>query len=227
MAEYRHELKYYITYNDYMMLKQRMSAVMNRDKNTNENGEYFIRSLYFDDIDDFAFREKLDGVDERDKFRLRTYNYSQDVAKLERKHKQNGYILKDSITLSRNECDMFLNGQYNFLLERNEKFSKELFRIFTQRIFKPRVIVDYMREPYVFPLGDVRVTFDKDIRTAYRSTDIFDSKIPTYPVITEGAVVLEVKFNDILPSFIHSVLQIDSPLRSAVSKYCICRKFEL
>ena len=89
------------------------------------------------------------------------------------------------------------------------------------------MIVDYMREAYTFPVQDVRVTFDKDVRTGYRSTDLFNAHIPTYRVIDDYDMVLEVKFNQYLPTYIRSLLQLDAHVRSAVSKYCLCRKFEL
>ncbi len=224
---YRHELKYYITDGDYALLSRKLSLTMEQDSNAKKNGgEYFIRSLYFDDRDDSAFREKLDGVDERDKFRVRIYNMRDDVIKLECKHKSNGYIKKESINLSRREYEQLMAGKRTFLLSRPEPFAKRMYLEFAERALKPAVIVDYWREPYVFPLEDVRVTFDKDIRTAYRATDIFNPNLPTYPVI-DGGMVLEVKFNKYLSTYVRSLLQLDRCQRSAISKYVLCRKFEL
>ena len=148
------------------------------------------------------------------------------MIKLECKHKEGSYIAKQSIRLSRAECESLIRGEYAFLLSRREPFARRMFAEFATKCLRPRVIVDYTREAYVYPVEDVRITFDKDIRTAYRGTDIFDMEQPTYPVITDGDLVLEVKFNNYLPSYIRELLQIDSHTRSAVSKYCICRKFE-
>ena len=102
-----------------------------------------------------------------------------------------------------------------------------MFAEFATRPLRPCVIVDYMREAYTFPFQDVRVTFDKDVRTGYRNTDLFNARIPTYPVIEDYNMVLEVKFNRYLPTYIRSLLQLDAHARSAISKYCLCRKFEL
>ena len=165
-------------------------------------------------------------MDDRDKFRIRAYNGSDDVIKLECKHKEGSYIAKQSIRLSRGECESLIRGDYAFLLSRREPFARRMFAEFATKCLRPRVIVDYTREAYVYPVEDVRITFDKDIRTAYRGTSLFDMTQPTYPVITDGDLVLEVKFNNYLPSYIRELLQIDSHTRSAVSKYCICRKFE-
>lgn len=227
MAKYRHELKYYLTFNDYLTLQKRLQATMPRDPNVGESGKYFIRSLYFDDLFDSALTEKLSGVDDRDKFRIRFYNMEPKNFKLERKRKTSGYILKDSITLSLDEVNAIMNRNYSFLLNRHEPFAHEMYIQFVSRQLRPCVIVDYIREPFIFPYEDVRITFDTNIRTAYRQTDLLDPDLPTYGVIDQNQPVLEVKFNKALPKEIHSLLQSISPIRSQISKYCLCRKFEL
>ncbi len=225
---YRHELKYYINQGDYTLLSRKLSLTMEQDSYAaRAGGEYFIRSLYFDDLDDNALREKLDGVDDRDKFRIRIYNMRDDAIKLECKHKDNGYIKKQSVALSRAEYETLRRGDYTFLLHRPEPFARRMFAEFSLRPLRPVVIVDYMREAYTFPVEDVRVTFDKNIRTAMRSTALFDPHVPTYPVIEDYDMVLEIKFNRYLPTYIRALLQMDAHARSAVSKYVLCRKYEL
>ncbi|MDD6721795.1 MAG: polyphosphate polymerase domain-containing protein [Clostridiales bacterium] len=225
---YRHELKYYITLGEYELLQRKLSLTMERDAFAKKNGgEYFIRSLYFDDRDDSAFREKLSGIDERDKFRIRIYDMRDDVIKLECKHKSNGYIKKQSIGLSRKEYEKLISGDRLFLLNRPEPFARRMYLEFAQRALKPAVIVDYTREAFVFPMEDVRVTFDKNIRTGLRSVDMFNAGIPTYPVIDDYGMVLEIKFNRFLPTYIRSLLQLEASQRSAISKYVLCRRFEL
>ena len=227
MAKYRHELKYFLSYTDYLNLQKRLSATVPRDPNAGESGEYFIRSLYFDDPYNAALAEKLDGVDDRDKFRLRFYNMDSSRVKLERKRKTNGFICKDSLSLTKAECDAILNREYGFLLKRDDPFAHVMFTEFVTRQLRPCVIVDYVREPFVFPYEDVRITFDTKIRTGMRSTDLFNPDVPTYPVIDNDCPVLEVKFNKALPREIHTILQSYSPLRSQVSKYCLCRQYSI
>lgn len=227
-AGYRHELKYYINQGDYALLRRKLSLTMEQDRHAAQNGgEYFIRSLYFDDLNDSALREKLDGVDDRDKFRIRIYNMREEAIKLECKHKENGYIQKQSLLLLRSEYEALRGGQYTFLLHRPEPFARRMFAEFSLRPLRPVVLVDYMREAYVFPTEDVRVTFDKNVRTGYRATALFDKNVPTYPVITDYDMVLEVKFNRYLPTYVRALLQTDAHVRSAISKYALCRKFEL
>ena len=225
---YSHELKYYITLGEYELLQRKLSLTMERDAFAKKNGgEYFIRSLYFDDRDDSAFREKLSGIDERDKFRIRIYDMRDDVIKLECKHKSNGYIKKQSIGLSRKEYEKLMSGDRLFLLNRPEPFARRMYLEFAQRALKPAVIVDYTREAFVFPMEDVRVTFDKNVRTGLRSVDMFNAGIPTYPVIDDYGMVLEIKFNRFLPTYIRSLFQLEASQRSAISKYVLCRRFEL
>lgn len=227
-GSYRHELKFYIDTGDYEELSRKLALTMEQDEYARKNGgEYFIRSLYFDDFDDTAFRDKLDGVDARDKIRIRIYNMTEDAIKLECKHKENNYILKDSVLLTRKECDALLAGRYSFLLEKDSKFARRMFYDFSTKRMLPRVIVDYTREAYTFPYQDVRVTFDKNVATGFRSVNLFNPNIPTYRVADGGDMVLEIKFNTFLPTYIRSLLQLERHTRSAISKYCLCRKFEI
>ncbi len=224
---YRHELKYYLNQGEYTLLHERLRRTMEPDAHARQSGgEYLIRSLYFDDYNDTAFRTKLDGADNRDKYRIRIYNMRDDVIKLERKHKKEGYILKDALSLCREEAEALIDGDYSFLMEHPEPFAKAMFGAFAGGL-RPVVIVDYVREPYVFPLQDVRVTFDKNIRTGYRSIDLFDPAVVTYPVIDGYDMVMEVKFNQYLSTYIRSLLQTGSAQQSAISKYCLCRRYEL
>ncbi len=225
---YRHELKYVISEGEHRLLSTRLSACLKQDYYAALNGgEYFIRSLYFDDPFDTAVADKISGTESRDKFRIRIYNLSDRAIKLERKHKEGPYIKKDSLTLSRAECDAIAHGNVMCLLARPEPFAKQMYGIFRSRILKPKVLVDYMREPYVFPSEEVRVTFDKNVRTAMRATDLFDPNLPTYPVWElNNCMIMEVKFNGSLPAYVRDLVQVDAAQRTAASKYVFCRQYD-
>lgn len=225
---FRHELKYIIDAGEHAILSRRLRLSVAQDAHAAQNGgEYRIRSLYFDDPWDSAVEEKVAGEEGRDKFRIRIYNGSDRAIKLERKHKQDTYIRKDSLPLSRAECDALLRGDYGFLLAREEAFARQMYGIFKTRLLRPKVLVEYVREPYVFPVEDVRITFDKDVRTALRATDLFDPNLPTYPVWElKNCMILEIKFNRSLPQYIQMLLQVDAAQRAACSKYLYCRKYE-
>lgn len=225
---YRHELKYIINEGEHAILSARLKHAMQQDSYAKRNGgEYLIRSLYFDDPYDGALWEKATGIEDRDKYRIRIYNYSDKTIKLERKHKSGQYIKKDSVGLTREECDELLAGNYMFLLDREEPFARQMYGVLRTRCIKPKVIVDYTREPYVFNDEEVRVTFDKNIRTGLRSTDLFNPNIPTFPVWDlKNCMVLEVKFNRYLPVYIQSLVQMNAAQRTAASKYVFCRQYE-
>lgn len=223
---YRHELKYIISEADAELLAIRLRNALKPDPHAKQGG-YFIRSLYFDDPFDSAVVEKVNGVEYRDKWRVRIYNLSDKTIKLERKHKNGQFIKKDSLTLNRRECDALCAGACGFLLHRDEPFAKEAYGDFVTKHLRPKVIVDYDREPFVFPLEDVRITLDRNIRTGMYSTALFNPNTITYPA-TEfmGQCVLEVKFNAGLAPYVMELLQLNAAQRSAASKYLYCRQYD-
>ena len=226
--QYRHELKYIISEGEHKLLATRIKACLKQDYYASLNGgEYLIRSLYFDDPFDSALWEKASGVGSRDKFRIRIYNYSDSAIKLERKHKEGQYIKKDSVSLSRQDCDEIVRGNLECLKHNDSPFAMQFYGIFKANHLKPKVLVDYTREPYVFPAEDVRITFDKNVRTAMRCTDLFNPNVITYPVWDlRNCMILEVKFNESLPQYVGELLTLGSSQRTAASKYVFCRQYE-
>lgn len=219
---FRHELKYLIDERLHVEYRQRIQTVTELDTNAGEGGRYTIRSLYFEDIWNTAYADKLSGVDARKKYRIRIYNYSDSSIKLECKHKQVSYIHKESVDLSRDEYEQITAGDYVFLLQRPEDLCQEFYLECMQRLLRPRVIVDYEREPYTIDTGDVRVTFDLDVRSALLSYDIFDPDLPTIRALEPGKQVMEVKFTGFLPTAVKKLLADASSEYSAISKYVLC-----
>ncbi len=223
---FRHELKYFINQGTAVELKTRLALTMDLDRNANEYGEYHIRSLYFDDAVDTAAREKVDGVDERKKYRIRIYNFSDSYISLECKQKVGSYIRKYSTPISRELCDEICAGNWQNLIYHDAPLARELYYQMSCRLLRPVVIVDYVRTPFVASYQDVRITFDRDLRTGVFSTSLFDPNLPTVPALKSYDLILEVKFNEYLPDYYHRLVQTDYTMRSAASKYLICRKFE-
>ena len=149
------------------------------------------------------------------------------INQFERKHYNSQNNKKKSLLITRQQCDAILAGEYGFLLHRQEDFAAELYAALRTEGWRPKVLVDYDREPFVFPLEDVRVTIDRNIRTGLRCTDLFDPHAPTFPA-TEfpDACILEVKFNKYLPSYVRSLLQVNAASHTAASKYLYCRQFD-
>ena len=225
---YRHELKYVISEGEHAIMAARLKHALKPDGYAAKNGgEYLIRSLYFDDPFDTALAEKAAGIEVRDKFRIRIYNYSDAIIKLERKHKDGAYIQKQSCSITRAECDEILAGNARCLLENPDPFARMMYGVFATRHLVPKVLVDYTREPYVYPVEDVRITFDKNIRTAMRCTDLFNPDAPTYPATDlKDSMILEVKFNQYLPAYVHALVQPGASQHIAASKYVACRRYE-
>lgn len=219
--KFRHELKYLINEGDAAGIKNRISPFVQHDTHA-EGGMYMLRSLYYDDLWGTAYAEKLMGVSERRKYRIRIYNASDAVIKLECKEKQGSYIYKRSASLSRAEYDRLYAGDCAFLLARGEEVCKEFYLAYIQRVLRPRVIVDYEREPFVIPAGDVRITFDRDVRAAVLRDDLFDKNLPTIRAIEPYKLVMEVKYTEFLPQIVRDVLPPRASELTAVSKYVLC-----
>ncbi|MED1568642.1 polyphosphate polymerase domain-containing protein [Bacillus paramycoides] len=220
----RHELKYYINYYEFENLRSRLRPVVQRDKNSISDDGYHIRSLYFDDCFDTSMYEKNYGVHRRDKYRIRIYNKSDRTIKLERKSKFGDYISKESMNLSRKEYEKIMNRDLEFLKVRDSKLARDFYLKCASQQMVPRIIVDYMREAYIYELGDIRITFDKRLMAGVNSFDIFNPELVTVNALHKKFLVLEIKYNEFLPSHIHGLLQLESHERSAISKYLICRE---
>lgn len=220
---FRHELKFYINQYEYEVLRKRVGAVLPMDKYALTDEGYHIRSLYFDNLYDTDLFEKNYGILKRKKIRIRIYNESDAVINLERKHRYGEYICKESASLTKLEYEKLLNYDYEFLKEKEKPLYRDFYLYLRSEHLSPKVIVDYTREAYVGAESDVRITFDKSLSASANSLDIFDHSLTTVEALAYPLLILEVKFNEYLPSYIRAVLELDSHNRSAISKYVICR----
>lgn len=222
-SEYRHEWKYEINNFDKMMLQNRLGTVMKRDKNS-VDGIYQIRSLYFDTMSNKALWEKLDGVNEREKFRLRYYNGNTDFIRLEKKSKKNGLSKKESVLITKEEVQKILDGKFDWILSEDRPLLRELYVKMKNEGLRPRAIVDYSRIAFVYKAGNVRVTLDYDIRTGMNSVDFLNPNSLTVPV-PRNPIILEVKWDEFLPDCIKMAVALDNRGVGAFSKYAACRSY--
>ena len=221
--KYRHEWKYEINYADMLTLRTRLSAVMQRDRHV-RNGTYRIRSLYFDTLSDKALREKTDGVDIREKFRIRYYNGDASFIILEKKSKRNGLCSKEHCRITEEEAHKIVDGDIAWMLSSDRPLCRELyFRMLSQGLM-PKTIVDYTREPFVFAPGGVRVTMDYNIRTGAFRTDFLNPETLTLPA-GDSPIILEVKWDEYLPDIIRDAVTIPGRRVCAFSKYAQCRVY--
>lgn len=218
---YRHEWKHAISYADLLTLRSRMSAVATPDPHTID-GKYLIRSLYFDNIDDKALREKVDGVNRREKFRIRFYNFDTSLIHLEKKSKLNGLGTKYSAPLTKEETQKIVDGDIDWMIDSPHSLIQELYCKMHYQGMRPVTIVDYTREPFIYGPGNVRVTLDYDIRTGLNETDFLNPECITIPA-GEAPIILEVKWDAYLPEIIRDAVQIPGTRVQAFSKYAQCR----
>jgi len=219
--DFRHEWKHEINYTDLLVLRQRLKAVMQPDPHA-VGGSYFIRSLYFDNLADKALREKIDGVNRREKFRIRYYNRDTSLIHLEKKSKWNGLGNKQAVVLTAQESQAIVDGDWEWMLDSGKPLVQELYSKMRSQGLRPKTIVDYTREPFIYAPGNVRVTLDYDIRTGLNCTDFLNPDCVTIPA-GNSPIILEVKWDEYLPSVIRDIVQLDGRHTAAFSKYAVCR----
>lgn len=222
--QFRHEVKHEISNHDMLILRQRLRAVMKPDSYA-VNGQYEIRSLYFDNLDDKALREKLDGANIREKYRIRLYNNDDSIIHLERKFKHGGLGFKESANLTRSQAQAIVVGDVNWMAKSRDEIILGFYTRIRNEGLKAKVIVDYIREPFVFEPGNVRVTLDYDIRTGMSCTDFLNQDCMTVP-INNFLCILEVKWDNYLPDVIRDAIQLDGRRNAAFSKYAACRMYD-
>lgn len=218
--EYRHEWKHEISYLDLLIIRQRLQAIAQPDRHAVE-GKYSIRSLYFDTPTDKALWEKLDGVNRREKFRIRYYNGDTSVIHLEKKSKIGNLSTKQITALTVSEAQAIVNGCLNWIIDSDKPLLQEFYSKMQSQQLQPKTIVDYTREPFVYGPGNVRVTLDYDIRTGLNCMDFLKPCV-TIPA-GDAPMIMEVKWGSFLPAIIRDAVQLESCRSGAFSKYAQCR----
>jgi hypothetical protein len=223
--KFRHELKYLISRGEITLLQNQINHLIPLDRHVGAEGSYSIRSLYFDDIYDSCYYENENGTDPREKFRIRIYNHSTDRITLECKRKERGKTFKTSCPLTLEQTKQLMEGKpLPDIANQPEVLRKLTLRMMTKRM-RPVVIVEYERIPYVYKNGNVRITLDMNVSSSSSVECFLDEQIPKRPIMPMGQQLLEVKFDEYLPDFIHHNLNLHSLAQTAYSKYYLCRKY--
>ena len=218
--DFRHEIKHEINYSDMITIRHRLSTVAYTDPHT-INGKYFIRSLYFDNIADKALMEKINGLSRREKFRIRYYNGDTSVIHLEKKSKIDHLGSKASAPLTAQQAQSIVDGDTAWMLDSEYPLIRELYSKMQTQGIAPKTIVDYTREPFIFPAGNVRVTLDYNVRSGMRCTDFLNTDCVTVPV--SDSIILEVKWDGFLPDIIRDAVALADRREGTFSKYAACR----
>lgn len=221
--KFRHEYKHYINFLDYITLKQRLKVIMKRDSHIGDDGSYKVRSLYFDNPDNKVLREKIEGINNREKFRIRYYNDNLSFIRLEKKTKVNGLCNKINVMLTNKECECLVDGKLNWMKDTNRGLVRELYEKMKVQQLRPKTVVDYTREAFTYKPGNIRVTLDKGIKTGIYSKDFLNKNMPTVGININNTILLEVKYDDYIPDIIKDIIQTNTRKSSAFSKYAVCR----
>lgn len=218
----RNEIKYLVNILEYKKSKNYLEKILTSDEHNGVDG-YKVRSLYFDTLDDRDFLEKEDGVEIRRKIRLRVYNPDDDFAMLEMKQKEGNYQRKRSLRLKREDAMKLIKGDYTPLLSYDEPFAKEMYSYMKINCYLPKVVVEYDRTAFVAKENNIRITFDHNVVSTESSFNIFDKNLPMNPVMDPANVILEVKYNGFLLSYIKDLVKNISTISLSVSKYYLSR----
>lgn len=224
--KYRHEFKYVSP--EYILTSQqiKISTILKLDKHVGQKGKYSIRSIYFDDIYNTCYFENEDGTDPREKFRIRIYNCNKDRICLELKQKEKGMCHKISCPISYQTCLDIMQGKIPEFNKETSYLLKKLISQMQFRALKPVVIVAYERVPFVYKDGNVRITFDRNLRSSNNILGFFDENLPFRSIFPVETNMMEVKFDELLPDFINKLLQTTKLQWTSFSKYYLCRKFD-
>lgn len=218
----RTEKKYAITLDEYYRVKDKLGKLMAEDPHNGKDG-YLIRSLYFDTFDDSDFEEKLAGVETRRKVRLRCYGPQDSGAKLELKQKQGDLQLKRSLVLSKKDAQALAAGHSGVLLAKKEPLALEFYGLMQTRFYRPKVVIEYRRTAYIARENDIRITLDRDICAAQACLDLFSEELQLHPVMEPFNVVMEVKYNGFLPSYVKDMIRMVNVSAVSIGKYALGR----
>ncbi|MCH8004176.1 MAG: polyphosphate polymerase domain-containing protein [Nanoarchaeota archaeon] len=219
----RNELKYYIPYKEYIVLSNLLKKIFQKDKYHKESlGGYLVRSLYFDTIDNKSFEDKVGGIEERSKYRLRIYDTHSKSVKFEIKSKTNYIITKETAIISRNDAEEIQKTNYEVMLKYNNEVLNKVYIEFKKRSYYPVVLVEYLRVAFLYDANKIRVVFDRFLKSTPLQLDLFTDTV-FMPQLKKDIVIMEIKYDNFIPMWIKQLLQVPSFERSAISKYVIGR----
>ena len=216
----RHEEKFICSERQLTLIEHRIRVMLKKDSNQ-KNDDYRIRSLYYDTTDDRLYNESINGVDNRSKYRIRFYDMNKGFFRMERKDTVGCLKSKRSESVSCDYVESAIKGEV--LPADKDGILNEVFTLGRTQLLRPVVIVDYRRSAYTYPIGNVRITFDRDISCTYRTEDFMNEHALLIPVMPYGKHILEVKYDGILPGFISSMIDIGDLERVSFSKYAYSR----
>lgn len=217
MNNFRKELKYEISDNDFYIINHNLNGLIKKDSNC--KGEFYtISSIYFDNYNKTSYFQVKNGLSERWKYRIRYYNYDDSYICLEKKAKINGLTNKKSVRITREMLTNILSNNIKVDKNNNSLLNEFIIKMKTE-LLRPIICIEYDRVPYIYKLGNVRITLDYNIRYTNKYNDLFDSKKKVYYLKNK---ILEVKYSELIPDFIRFRLELNHLEQTSFSKFNIC-----
>lgn len=214
---YRKELKYSITNNDFHIINHNLSHLIEKDPNC-IGDNYTISSIYFDNYNKTSYNQVKNGLSERWKYRIRFYNYDDSYIKLEKKYKINGLTNKKSIRITKEQFYDIFSRKIKINKNNNSLLNEFIIKMGTE-FLRPIICIEYDRIPFIYKLGDVRITLDYNIRYTDKYTELFNSNKKVYYLQNK---ILEIKYNELIPDFIRFRLELNHLEQTSFSKFNNC-----
>lgn len=221
----RRELKHAITRLDCHLLRNNLQHFMTLDPHAKKDGQYLIRSVYFDNFDNKILNQKKEGLYHRDKFRVRLYDHDASFINLEKKSKRDNLCYKEKCRITAEEYERIRIGDTAWMEEDDRPLMRELYVHMNLFQLKPVCVVDYIREVYIYEQGNVRVTFDSSVKTSYKDTNILNPDLLMVETLDPNMVILEIKYDEYLPDVIKYLLQVKDCRKTSFSKYQYSRMY--
>jgi len=218
----RQEIKYFFRDTDLHTIKDILSFYMIIDSNCKNNTSYKLSSLYFDSFFNDDLNQKLNGVINRKKYRLRFYNDNFINGKFEIKRKFGNTISKSSLPLDKKQTLEILNNDFSSLLRKGYK--AEAYELI-QKIYRPKSLVTYERIAFTLPYNQIRITIDSNLRTHGYNFNLKNNLTQGISLCPKGHQIMEIKFCDSIPKIILDALSSFFVSRTAISKYTSSRIF--
>lgn len=219
----RQEHKYLLPITESLRQLAAVSGILQADPNNGARG-YLVRSLYFDTLQEDDFYHKVNGLELRRKLRLRIYSPTADFALLELKQKEGGFQKKRSLRMNKADAQHLIDGRYSVLLDHHNDFAAECYALLHEQGYRPKSVVEYTRRAYLAKENNIRITFDSEIRATEACFDLFSEQLLLSPVLDPFHVVMEVKYNGFLLSYLKELLERSNRSAISVSKYELSRK---
>lgn len=213
---FRHEVKYTLTPYEYYRFRDFCAGFMDGDKNAGADGEYLVKSYYFDTLYFNDYTDKLSGIHSRQKYRLRTYNDT-GYYRLEKKIKRGALNKKVSGEIDADPADMLIKGYPD--IKTGNPGTDDIITEMRLKNCRNSVYVEYARQAFIIKELGIRITFDKDLGVLYGNYGLHETRPAAIPVFYDGSVILEVKYKDLLPKWLERAIYQLVPSECSVSKY--------